>query len=256
MKRNCRRTDEERAVHERACKLRRMTDEQLCAAMDRGNATQQETVERFLHALTMRSESGTRLSDATIRKIRGIAVEKGFIFVTGYERSMRSYRGAQNKALGAAFEKLISAGCDFYREQGIADIEKTPEPMQPIKELGHGRFIAHYLTTAQADFKGYMMGGRAICIEAKHTTTGKLEQDRVTPEQAACLTRAHNYGAYAFVLASFGPLDIYRVPWPVWADMKNRYGHKYITPKEAAPYKVRIGPRGALLFLEGLEDNR
>ena len=33
---------------------------------------------------------------------------------------------------------------------------------------------------------------------------------------------------------------------PVW--------HKYITPQEAAPYEVRIGGPGVLLFLEGLED--
>lgn len=172
------------------------------------------------------------------------------------EHSVRSYRGAQNKALGAAFEKLISAGCDYYRARGIADIEKTPEPMQPIRDLGHGRFIAHYLSTAQADFKGFMRGGRAICIEAKYTTTGKMEQSRVTPEQSACLARAHSYGAYAFVLASFGPLDIYRIPWPVWSGMKHLFGHKYITPREAAPYKIAIGPSGALLFLEGLEQEQ
>lgn len=174
--------------------------------------------------------------------------------MTDPTRARRIYQGAVNKALGAAFEKLISAGCDYYRELGVADIEKTPEPMQPIKDLGGGRFIAHYVTTAQADFKGFLKGGRAICIEAKHTSTGKLEQKKVTPEQTACLNRAHSYGAYAFVLAAFGLSDVYRIPWTVWANMKANYGHKYITPQEAAPYKVKIGPRGALLFLEHLED--
>ena len=38
----------------------------------------------------------------------------------------------------------------------------------------------------------------------------------------------------------------------VWRDMKGRFGHKYITPQEAAPYEVRIGGPGVLLFLEGL----
>ena len=36
--------------------------------------------------------------------------------------------------------------------------------------------------------------------------------------------------------------------------MKGQFGHKYITPQEAAPYEVRIGGPGVLLFLEGLED--
>lgn len=43
-------------------------------------------------------------------------------------------------------------------------------------------------------------------------------------------------------------------PWTVWRDMKGQFGHKYITPQEAAPYEVRIGGPGVLLFLEGLED--
>ena len=34
-KKNCRMTDEERAVHDRAVSLRKMTDQQLCETMDR-----------------------------------------------------------------------------------------------------------------------------------------------------------------------------------------------------------------------------
>ena len=33
-KKNCRRTDEERAVHDRATRLRKMTDAQLCDFID------------------------------------------------------------------------------------------------------------------------------------------------------------------------------------------------------------------------------
>lgn len=33
-KKNCRRTDEERAIHDRATRLRKMTDAQLCAFVD------------------------------------------------------------------------------------------------------------------------------------------------------------------------------------------------------------------------------
>lgn len=172
--------------------------------------------------------------------------------MTPQNRALRRYQGAMNKALGAAFEKLISAGCDYYRAKGIADIEKTPEPMAPVRDLGGGRFIAHYTAKSQTDFKGFMRGGRAVCIEAKHTTTGRIEQDRVTDRQAACLSRAEKYGAWAFVLVSFSMTEIFRVPWSVWSNMRERFDHKYITPKDAAPYKVRVSPHGALLFLEGI----
>ena len=74
----------------------------------------------------------------------------------------------------------------------------------------------------------------------------------MTPDQADRLERAHQFGALAFVLCSFGSVGFYRIPWEVWRDMKARYGHKYMTPQEAAPFEVRIGGPGVLLFLEGI----
>ena len=169
-------------------------------------------------------------------------------------RVRRSWQGKVNKAQGAFFEQMIEAGCNYYRDREIADIEKTPEPMQPIKDLGGGKFIAHYAKLAQADFKGFMQGGRAVNFEAKYTDTGKMEQDRVTDNQTERLERCHRFGGIAFVLCSFGAVGFYRVPWEVWTNLKGHFGHKYITPQEAAPYEVRIGGPGVLLFLEGLED--
>lgn len=164
------------------------------------------------------------------------------------------YQNRKNRAQGAFFEQMINGACDFYRSRQIADIEKTPEPMQPTKDLGGGKFIAHYTSTAQADYKGFLFGGRAVNFEAKYTDVEKMTQDRVTADQTERLERAHQFGAVVFVLCSFGSVGFYRVPWTVWRDMKGRFGHKYITPQEAAPYEIRIGGPGVLLFLEGLED--
>ena len=38
-KKNCRMTDDERAIHDRAVSLRKMTDRQLCDTMDRQHST-------------------------------------------------------------------------------------------------------------------------------------------------------------------------------------------------------------------------
>ena len=161
----------------------------------------------------------------------------------------RRFAGKKSKAQGDYFEALIEAGCNFYRDRKVADIEKTPEPMRPIKDLGGGKFIGHYTKAAQADFKGFLFGGQTVMFEAKHTDTGRMEQDRVTPDQAERLERAVEYGALAFVLCSFGYAGFYRIPWTVWRDMKGIFGHKYITPEEAARFEVRIGGPGVLLFL-------
>lgn len=168
--------------------------------------------------------------------------------------AQRQHQGAMSRAQGQHFEDLIEGACEYYRMKGTADIEKTPEPMRPIKDLGGGKFIAVYTKAAQADFKGIMAGGRAINFEAKHTGTDRFEQDRVTKDQAERLERAAALGGIAFVLCSFGPTDFFRVPWTVWRDMKGKLGHKYITAREAEPFRVRFGGPGVLLFLEGLED--
>ena len=55
------------------------------------------------------------------------------------EALRRSYRGKVSRCQGAFFEQMISAACNLYRERQIADIEKTPEPMQPTKDLGGGK---------------------------------------------------------------------------------------------------------------------
>ena len=127
----------------------------------------------------------------------------------------RRFAGKKSKAQGDYFEALIEPGCK----------------------------------AAQADFKGFLFGGQTVMFEAKHTDTGRMEQDRVTPDQAERLERAVEYGALAFVLCSFGYAGFYRIPWTVWRDMKGIFGHKYITPEEAARFEVRIGGPGVLLFL-------
>lgn len=162
-------------------------------------------------------------------------------------------QGAISRAQGEHFEQLIEAGCTYYRENGIADIEKTPEPMKPIRDLGGGKFVAVYTKAAQADFKGTLAGGRAINFEAKHTDTGRMEQSRVTEEQTKKLNNTARMGGVCFVLCSFGGQFFCRIPWAVWRDMKAHFGHKYITPEEAAPYRVRYGGPGTLLFLENME---
>ncbi len=165
----------------------------------------------------------------------------------------KQLRGAMSREQGLLFERMIEQACDYYRTKGIADIEKTPEPMQPVKDLGNGRFIAHYVKAAQADFKGTLRGGRSINFEAKFTSSGKIEQTRVTPDQTDRLERTEALGGLSFVLCGFIGGMVYRVPWAVWRDLKGHYGHKYITVSEADPYRIRIGGPGVPLFLEGLE---
>lgn len=162
----------------------------------------------------------------------------------------RSYQGAVSRAQGAQFEQAIAGACDLYREKGMADIEKTPEPMRPIKNLGSGRFMAIFEKQAQPDYKGTLAGGQAVMFEAKSTAADRITQDRVTGEQAERLTRCAELGGLSFVLCQFASGQVYKLPWSVWQGMQGRFGVKYITEETAAPYRCRLTARGEPLFLE------
>lgn len=166
----------------------------------------------------------------------------------------RSYIGARSRAEGAGFEYIINRACAYYSSIGLADVEKTPEPMKPLGGADRaGRFLACYTKQAQPDYKGILKGGRAINFEAKHTDSDRMTADRVSDAQALRLSRTESLGGVAFVLCSFYGRDFYRVPWPVWRDMKRLFGRKYITPADVERYRVKIAAPGVLLFLEGVE---
>lgn len=157
--------------------------------------------------------------------------------------------GKRSKAAGEYWENMIEAACQHYRLKGIAEITKTPEPMRPIKSLGQGKFIAHYVKMAQPDYKGTLAGGKAVVFEAKHTDSDRLQQNVISSEQEKQLDRHMKLGAECFVMVSFGFEQYFKIPWAVFREMKQHYGRKYITPEDVQEYKVRyIG--GVLQFLK------
>ena len=160
------------------------------------------------------------------------------------------YQGMVNRSQGKLFEERIDAALAYYDRLGLAIVEKTPEPMRPLKRLSEGRFVAVFEKPAQPDYKGTLQGGRAVVFEAKHTSTGQMEQSRVTEAQAKRLEHHQELGALCFVVAGFGSEEVYRVPWKVWRDMKAAFGRKYVTPKDLEEYRVRLGRSGVLLLLE------
>lgn len=166
----------------------------------------------------------------------------------------RQLRGAASRDAGKAFELMIESACRVYAVHGQANIEKTPEPMKPIRDLGGGRFIAAYEKKAQPDFKGTLRGGRAICFEAKHTDTDRMPQSYVTKEQGDALELHSALWALCMVVFSFGYADFFRMIWPDWKYMKEIFGRKYVTAADLEPYRIRVED-GYLQFLKGVHVN-
>lgn len=170
-----------------------------------------------------------------------------------YKDPRRQLQGKRSKVVGEYFENLITSACVFYHDQGIAHIEKTPEPMKFLKPVPRqaGRFIACFEKAAQPDYKGTLKGGQAIVFEAKHTDHDRIERGRLTQEQLDGLDKHHRLGALAFVVVSFEFQDFFRIPWTDWRDMKKIYGRKYVKPEELENYRVKTTSQ-MILLLSGI----
>lgn len=71
--------------------------------------------------------------------------------LTDDARRAKNYLSRQR---GAAFEQRIDQSLEYYRQKGFAAVEKTPEPMKPLRDMGQGKFLACYEKKAQADYTG------------------------------------------------------------------------------------------------------
>lgn len=156
--------------------------------------------------------------------------------------------GKSNKAAGELWESIIATACDYYSKMGEAEIEKTPEPMRPIRRLNGGQFIAIFTKSAQPDYKGTLKNGHSIVFEAKHTDTDRIRRDVISPEQEKRLDNHLSLGAECYVLISFGFQQFFKVPWDTFRDMKMIFGRKYLVPQDLKKYEIKyIG--GVLRFL-------
>ncbi len=164
----------------------------------------------------------------------------------------RQLQGAVSKAQGKRFEDRLDKSFAYYRAHGFAIIEKTPEPMRPVKSLGNGRFEAFFEKKAQPDYKGTIKGGRTVMFEAKFTGTDRMEQSRVLKGQADYLDQHQELGARCYVIAGFRSGAVYRFPWNIWQNMKKHFGRKYVTEAdvEIAAYLVPVTRDGVLLLLD------
>jgi len=165
-------------------------------------------------------------------------------------------RGAKNRAQGNFFENYIDAGCTYYSINNIAEIEKTPEPMKVIKSLGGGKFVAVFTKKAQPDYKGIASNGKGIMFDAKHTEADRIEKKALSKEQEEKLLKYAEMNGMAFVLVSIKFERVFRIPISVWKNMKEIFGHQYMTPEEMKKYEVHFNPLGALDFLEGLYETK
>lgn len=196
-----------------------------------------------------------RYQKQAARKLDPAAYEKALQFFHAEETKSpaRQAQGSISHALGESFEAQILTVCEYYRSICHAEIDKTPEPIKVISgrrqnPSGCWSFEAVFTKQAQPDFQGTLCGGSSVVFEAKATDKDRILQSAVTEEQARALESHDNMGALAFVLVCLRGRAVYRVMWEDWQNMKELFGHKYMTAVELEPYRVQLR-QGVIRFL-------
>lgn len=161
-------------------------------------------------------------------------------------RTAKSWQNMTNNARGHMFENYIKGACAFYRDNGVAVIEQTPEPFRTTSTNRDGSFTGRFIANAQPDFKGTLQGGRAICFEAKYTSTNKMAKGVVTLEQEKTLEAHYSMGAIAGVCICIKDIFAF-IPWAIWREMKGIYGRQYLTAADVEDYRIEFN--GHALFL-------
>lgn len=171
-----------------------------------------------------------------------------------HNSALNSLRGRSNRAEGLNFEELVSRSCEYYRECGIADIEKTPEPIRPIGKVDrYGRFTAVFEKQAQPDYKGVLKGGRCIVFDTKETTTGKISISALSETQKETLLNYNKLGAVSGVLMAYSFTRFYFLPIDIFLSAKQLNNHQYWTAYESEKQVEPIKYQGTNLdFLKNI----
>lgn len=165
------------------------------------------------------------------------------------EKLKTIYKNTKNNAMGRFFEHSIELACKKYKETGIANIEKTPEPFRVLeKNHKNGTFKGRFIANAQPDFKGTLAGGKSIVFEAKYTSTDTIRAAVITEEQYKSLEEHYALGAEAGVCIGIKE-QYFFVPWEVWRSLKEHTGKKSATAIDLASYEVPYTYRGGIEFL-------
>lgn len=149
---------------------------------------------------------------------------------------------------GMQLEEFVEYANARYRHHGIAVVEKVPTEFIPIRNR-YGKVINCKVDRkAPVDFMGRYRN-IPVAIEAKHTSTGRIQFSEVKDHQARFLNDfVGEYGlGFGAVLVSFKMERFFLVPWYFWASARDmwirdrgekaaviKYGMPWTTPGKAS----------------------
>lgn len=159
---------------------------------------------------------------------------------------------------GSGFESLINSTNEYYRDTGLALVQKIPTPIVPLKIDSERRIIteAYFEKDSTVDYIGVVQE-IAVCFDAKECKTDTFSMQNIHEHQYRFMEDFEKQGGVAFVLILFTERnDIYYMRF---RELKKYYdrmaeGHpknfKYIELED----DYFIKPKGPALvpYLDGI----
>lgn len=127
-------------------------------------------------------------------------VEKHNERVKNKDKKITSYGGR-----GLAFEGVIDASNDYYKEKGIALIRKIPTPVKVLKIGDKGNIEKGFYEKKSAlDFNGLLKGGVHIDFDTKETSLKTMFKFSLVHEhQKEYIKEVEALGGISFILVNF-----------------------------------------------------
>lgn len=102
---------------------------------------------------------------------------------------------------GATLEDLINRTNDYYREKGLALIQKVPTPIIPVKVDSEHRHItlAYFGQKSTVDYIGAVQG-IPVCFDAKECTVDTYALQHVHAHQIDFMVEFEKQGGISFLI--------------------------------------------------------
>ena len=160
---------------------------------------------------------------------------------------------------GSGLEDLVNATNAFYREHGLALVQKIPTPIVPVKfdKAEHRITDAYFEKDSTVDYIGVVQG-IPVCFDAKESKTDTFELRNIHEHQYQFMKEFEAQGGVSFILLQFTMRqDAYYMTFKELSGFLDRIrdGHpkhiKYLELRDEYFLKARDG--ALIPYLKGLE---
>lgn len=166
-------------------------------------------------------------------------------------RTRKTYNTYSTANRGMHFEELLEYTNTRYMNNKEAIVWKIPTEFIPLRNA-YGQIVSCKVEKKScSDFMGRYKG-LPVAIEAKHTSSDRINYNRVEYHQATFLEMFQDKGyGFSAVILSFKMERFFFVPWPFWCAARNAWENR-TDQKSRKAEKVTVNCYGITCKTNGM----